>query len=323
VSPPSVDDFAVADSKAHLFVNYVLICQMLGDVAQCFRRKWKTPPWRQDLENGLYRWIKELPTEFRVFRKGRQVSDNACYFEARQLHVPYFVILVILHRGPVAASAPSEVSLVASAYIASIYEEFLARDELRHLGPAFTFYALAAGLSQLSGYRYASLATAAEDNFKVIRLSLEVLAERWGSANGALRALSEARKAVLRLPQYHDPPACVPSAYRSFFGDVDPALCNMGHLIDGRGQVSNLACGSTGDQSVLVPVLPVDPSGVQASQLETVEGGGQNTASVPPPEFLSYMDGEYGQQELETLWGTANTIGSWLLDDFGYQDLPS
>lgn len=229
--------------------------------------------------------------------------------------MPYFVVLVILHRGPVAGSSPSEVSLVASSYIAGIFEEFMARDELRHLGPAFTFYALAAGLSQLSAYRYASLANAAEHNFNIIRLSLELLAERWGSANGALLALTEARKAVLRLPLYREAPAYISSAYLSFFGDIDPSLCNMGHLIGGA---------SVGDPSAVVPILPGKQSGVQVADLEPVERASQNMLLTSPSEFSAHIDGEeYGERQGDILWGTADTIGSWLLDDFGYQGLTS
>lgn len=317
VSPPSVEDFPVQDAKARLFVEYVSICQLLGDVAQGFRRKWRTPPWRNDLDNALYRWIKELPNEFRVFGGDRQ-AGNVCYFEARQLHVPFFVMLVILHRDPAAGRRPSSVSLVSSAYIASIYEEFIARDELRHLGPAFTFYALAAGLSQLSGYRYASLAKAAEENFGIIRLSLELLGERWGSANGALRALSEARKAVLRLPQYPEPPADIPSSCISLFSDFDPGLCNMGYLLGRQSRAANIDSNSVAGQTTArVSVQP----GERVSQTEQVGGPINNTMNSPTLQFPGLTDAAFGQDQLESMWGTVDTIGAWLIDDFGYQDV--
>ncbi|KFX99473.1 hypothetical protein V490_01776 [Pseudogymnoascus sp. VKM F-3557] len=327
VAPPSVEDFPVQDSKARLFVAFVSICQLLGDVTQCYRRKSLTPSRRQDLENALYRWIKELPAEFHILQKGRKDPIGSYNFEARQLLVPYFVILVILNRGPVAGSVPSTVSLVASSFIASIYEEFIARDELRHLGPAFAFYALAAGLSQLSGYRYRSLANAAEENFKIIRLSLELLSKRWGSSNGALRALPEARKAVLRLPLYSEPPACIPTKSLLFFNDFDSSLCNMGHLCDMRAGVAdyeteNIGGGqfpATATGSVVAGLQQREQLGVQAEQLPAIdmlEGTSQNLFPASPSAFPLFMDGGYGYQQLESFWGSADPVGSWLLDDF-------
>lgn len=329
VRPPSIEDFPIQDSKASLFVSFVSICQLLGDVAQCYRRKCLTPSRRQDLENALYRWIKELPREFHVLHKDRKYPVGSYNFEARQLLVPYFVILVILNRGPVAGSIPSTVSLVASSFVASIYEEFIARDEIRHLGPAFAFYALAAGLSQLSGYRYRSLGNAAEENFKTIRMSLELLSKRWGSANGALRALPEARKAVLRLPQYSEPPASIPINSLLFFSDFDVSRCNMGNLCNIRAEVLDYGAENVGgnqfsaaDTGPAVPGLQQrERDGVQAEQLPPVgllEETSQNLFMASPSAFPISMDGGYGYQQLESLWGSADPVGSWLLDDFNH-----
>ncbi|RFU29285.1 hypothetical protein B7463_g7059, partial [Scytalidium lignicola] len=329
VSPPSIEDFPNPDLKAHLFVNFVSICQLLGDVAQCYRRKWLSPRRRKDLENALFRWVKELHPEFYIFQKGPKRHNCPSNFEARQIFVPYFVILVILHRGPVAGSVPSPVSLIASSFITTIYEEFIARDELRHLGPAFTFYALAAGLSQLSGYRYMSLASAVEENFKVIQMSLQLLAKRWGSANGALRALSEARKAVLRLPRYREPPASIPANSRLFFSDFDPSFCNMGHLLNNTANTSNPPTENI-DQFVNTTTVSIRTDfqlseqqhvaqTAQPPEIGLLEEGAQNPIPAPPSMFPLYMDGGYGHQQQESLWAPADPVGSWLLDDFNNQ----
>lgn len=241
--------------------------------------------------------------------------------------MPYFVILVILNRGPVAGSPPSPVSLLASSFISSIYEEFIARDQLRHLGPAFAFYALAAGLSQLSGYRYASLSNAAEENFKTIRMSLELLAKRWGSANGALRALAEARKAVLRLPRYTEPPMRIPTNYILFFESFDATRCNMGHLFDTMAEVSNSRAETVGGDQFAVDVTAttttgsqrLEQRGLQAAPLMAagpVGGTTQNLFPISPSEFPIYVEGEYDYQQQDSIWGIADPVGSWLLDDF-------
>lgn len=329
VNPPSIKDFPIPDLKARLFVNFVSICQLLGDVAECYRRKWLSSQRRKDLENALFRWVKELPPEFHIFHKGPKRYNEDSSFEARQLFVPYFVILVILHRGPFAGSLPSPVSLIASSYITTIYEEFVTRDELRHLGPSFTFYALAAGLSQLSGYRYMSLVNEVEQNFKVIQVSLQLLSKRWGSAKGALRALSEAKKGVLQIPRYREHPACIPLNSRLFFSDFDTSICNMGHLLNMSVDASNNSTENV-DQSVASAVVS-DPIDFQQSEQEHVaqaipppempllEEGTQNPTPVPPSMFPLFVDGEYGHQQQETSWVPADPVGSWLLDDFNDQ----
>jgi hypothetical protein len=119
----------------------------------------------------------------------KQILLSPYNFEARQLHIPYFVCLIILCRPATAASTPSGATVLASSYIAGIFEDLLARDEIRCLGSIFTFYLLAAGTGLLSNKRYPDIWNRAKRDLETIYLSLEELAKRWPSATGALRAL--------------------------------------------------------------------------------------------------------------------------------------
>lgn len=328
VRPPSIEDFPANYTKGRLFIDFVTICILLGDIAQCHRRKSFTASQRYAFENAVYRWIKELPPEHRLFQLGPKRSLSPYNFEARQLHVPYFVILVILCRAPSPGSTPSAASLVASSFIASIYEDFIARDELRHLGPVFTFYALAAGLSQLSGYRYPSLAAAAEHNYETIQLSLQILAKRWESAIGASKALREAREAVARLPPLRTPPAHVPADCPSFFSDFGPDLCNMWHLLEpGIGMMEQSRDQGT-TMSLVTPLSSrVQMDALQALGTEGFEGPGtsQNVFEQFQPDspslFPPFIDGNIGHQSQDLMWDTSDLIGLWLLDDLEKQAL--
>jgi hypothetical protein len=110
-------------------------------------------------------------------------------FEARQLHVPYFIILGILYRFPAPENPPSPAALLASSFVAGIFEDFLVRDEIRFLGPIFTFYLLASGVGLLSCYRYPHLWERVEQDLQIVYNAQKELARRWPSAIGSFRAL--------------------------------------------------------------------------------------------------------------------------------------
>jgi hypothetical protein len=72
-----------------------------------------------------------------------------------------------------------------------IYRDFLEKDELCRLGPAFTFYALCAGLVLIPAYKIESLWETANEDTVLLKASLQILSKQWGSAIGALRALQK------------------------------------------------------------------------------------------------------------------------------------
>jgi hypothetical protein len=228
MSPPSVSDFATQDMHAHLFVAYVSICRSMGDIAEAQRRQTLTAPYKQRLEDGLFRWLKELPASLRITHLHDGGRTSAPYnFEARQLAVQYFISLVLLHtsRNP-QTSVPTE-CLMASSFVVSIFEEFLSRDQLRYLGPVFAFYALAAGLAQLTAYQCEALKPIVEGEFDIIKVALEELGRRWGSAHGPLRALIRTKEALQRQPNIPGYPSPLSPSSVIFFKDFGPGLCRM------------------------------------------------------------------------------------------------
>lgn len=217
-------DFQYSSSNGSLFIAYVEISSMLGHLTQHCRRKTLTRQIRQSIENQLYRWTRELPTSLRLFQASTGSQElgeephnilSPYSFEARQLHIAYFTCLAILCR-PNQGNSPSPAVLLASSFVAGMFEDFLARDEIQFLGPIFTFHLLAAGIGLLSSRKIPSLWEKGVYSLQTIYLSLEVLAQRWSSAKGSLRALksiaseqeSTARpgnQAQLVLPREHYP----------------------------------------------------------------------------------------------------------------------
>ena len=342
VQPPTIKDFPASNPDAKLFTSFCRICQLLGDVTQYRRRKSFTASKRQNFENALYRWIKELPAELRLFKSTNTTTTShdstlAPYsFKNRQLAIVYFVILIILHRRDEPSTPSSTPSLLASSFIASIFEEFLSRDELRYLGPVFAFYALAAGLAQMSGYRYAGLEGTAEHEFNVISMSLQSLSDRWGSAAGALRSLQAARKAAMKLPKLERQPGLAGDDARPFFADFGPELCRQWHLL-GIPPTNATAPGSpsyvapTQQPSRGQPLLePAADAGVEADMSGSGNGnyvdGDFLALSQPPlsldqqdPMLYPAVDSLFPDQQFDYPWSDLDPLGSWLLGDLGLE----
>lgn len=155
------------------------------------------------LENALFRWIKTLPASLRLSHIPSSLGtyDGSTYgFNARQLHLPYLITLTIMARsmssyppkqdqGYTTHGNISPVAIIASSFVAGIFEDFLARDELQFLGPIFTFYLLAAGIALVSTRRYPHVWPVAQQDLEILQSSLQELSKRWPSATGALKAL--------------------------------------------------------------------------------------------------------------------------------------
>lgn len=225
-----MNDFPVKDFQAQLFLAYCTISCHLGDTVECYLRREISRQRRVDLENAIYRWAKQVIPKL---RSSATLQEDAItsHLEVQQLSVMYFVVLTILHRSPTPNSVPPAASLVASSFIAGIYEEFLLRDELRYLGPVFAFYPLCSGLSLLSSWRYSQLQSTAEHELTVIKLSLQKLSERWLSAVGPLRALNKLTEKVREQGPLDGQPPKLDFDTASFFDGFDVRLCKQWRLI--------------------------------------------------------------------------------------------
>jgi hypothetical protein len=230
VLPPSLNDFPVNNFKTQLFLGYCTIARLLGDTVESHLRQEISRQRQVDLENAVYRWAKQVIPKLQS-AVAAQEDAVICNLEVQQLLVMYFVVLTILHRSPTPGSVPPPASLVASSFIAGIYEEFLLRDELRYLGPVFAFYPLCAGLSLLSSCRYAHLQSTAEHELTVMKLSLQKLSERWLSAVGPLRALNKLTEKVREQGPFEGPSPRLDPDAASFFEGFDTRLCKQWQVI--------------------------------------------------------------------------------------------
>jgi hypothetical protein len=201
IRPISLDDFAIPDKNAELFVAYVGICSILGDLTECRIRNQLSHSKRVLLDTDLCNWISHLPASLQMYRQETPRVPAPYDSQAWQLHVIYFTILTILYRPTSSASIPCPVSLLSSSFVAGIFEEFLVRDDIRFLPPIFSFHLLIAAMPQFSCHSYTSLRPSAEHEIRVINMSLHELGKRWPSAIGPQKVIDSLMDRLPSNPQ--------------------------------------------------------------------------------------------------------------------------
>jgi hypothetical protein len=195
-------------------------------LTQSYLRKHGLQEHKRSLEDRLFRWLKTLPDHLQLCYSTEDRPLKDYNFEPWQLHIQYFTVVVILNRSP--DGNPSTASLLASSFIAGIFADLMARDELRYLGPIFTFYCLTAGMAQLSCYRYSGIVEIAEGNLAVLTRALEDLGKRWPTAVGSLKHLVDVREKVMQRPSLGQfPEVSLSATTAQFFADFGPELCSM------------------------------------------------------------------------------------------------
>ena len=195
VAPPCLEDFPDSQAAGELFIPYIDICCLLGDLIECCSRKRMSYAKRTQVESRLFRWTRTLAPHLRISQKR---GDGDAYellpydLKSRQLHMQYFLSLAILVRSTSASGTLPPGAVLAASFAAGMYEDFLARDQVKLLPPVFTTFCLVSGIILLSVRAYPDLWEVAQIDLGFIKRSLLELSKRWRSAIGASKALQRA-----------------------------------------------------------------------------------------------------------------------------------
>ena len=234
VRPLTLEDFpAGCQQDGQLFMAYVEISSILGDLTQHLVRGTLGHSDRVSIEHRLLQWISELHPDFHTHdRHSKQL--NPYNFKARQLHVPYFTALSILFRPTVLDTPPPLASVLSSSFVAGICEDFLVRGEVPLLPSTFTFHLLAAALAELATHSYPALWIKAKQELGVINQALEELAHRYPSAFGSLRVIRGVTNAVQKQQIQRKPLQLNDSSEQlQFFSFFGPDLCSKWSVVHG------------------------------------------------------------------------------------------
>ncbi|RFU72187.1 transcription factor, partial [Trichoderma arundinaceum] len=120
-------------------------------------------------------------------------------------------------------------AVIAASTLAGIFEDFLARDEVRFLGPCFTFHLLAASIALLSCYKYSGLWKLAQEDLKTLAQSQEEMKKSWPSALGSIETFDRMYKLTMGTQKrvMGTAETTLTQNQANFFNDCDMSLCRM------------------------------------------------------------------------------------------------
>ena len=252
-----------------------------------------------DIENALYRWIKTLPEPIRLSPRIQFLKPHD--FECRQIHVLYYVSLILLHRAHTVDGPFPTAAVIAASTVAGIFEEFLARDKVQYLGPMFTFHLLAAAIALLSCYRYPDLWEHALEDIQTIRKAQVEMAKKWPSALGSIKSFDNMYQLALDCAKRMAgaPKTKLRRDQAIYFEDVDISLCRMWEVLQKMNVISSdLGSWDIADATMASPLVTHPPSRNRESRLDKHENPSQQS-----PQSTSHDE----ESHLEE-----NTIGDWL-----------
>lgn len=228
----TIDDFEdPGNRKAAIFVEYVKICRILGDLCEVLTRHGRiNQAERNDFSWRLKEFLSGMPERFMVVNKGYD-------FELAQLHVPILSTLSILHR-------PRSVFLLTSANAASIVAGNLSfrllqsielRGQTKLLSSAFAWHLMATSIPHLSALRIPELKADASHALDELEKVFATLGKVRPAAAQNLRNVRAIRRAVLAAkragPSRQNTPESMPPPDSNF----DQPQIGPEHLLQAYG----------------------------------------------------------------------------------------
>ncbi|KAI1629800.1 hypothetical protein EDD37DRAFT_67767 [Exophiala viscosa] len=194
VRPPERSDFPDDRCEADIFIPYVEICCLLGDITDCCSRHHLPSSKRLQIESMLFRWLRTLSPALRLTPTNPSNAYTATddNYDARLLHIHYLTTISMLSRYTTPKEYVPHEAVFAASFAAGIFETLLARDEIKFLPPPFTIFCLICSMVLVSLRPFNCLWQAAQPDLLIFRECLLQLSKRWRSAIGASKALQNA-----------------------------------------------------------------------------------------------------------------------------------
>ncbi|KAH7029587.1 major facilitator superfamily domain-containing protein [Microdochium trichocladiopsis] len=186
---PTLADFARdagSQKKGSIFIHWVRLCAIIGDIAKALSRTAQSSPPRpfpHDLRQRLIDWIQSLPPALQLpIGSARTVSFDR---DVHQLHLPYLTTIIVLHLQRSAHALPQALppAILAASCIARILKDTLARGNTRFLMAITCWYAATAFTALLQACRIAHLSRDANECLDILVRAVEQLQHMWGTAN--------------------------------------------------------------------------------------------------------------------------------------------
>ena len=207
----TVDDFEdPGNRKASIFVEYVKICRILGDLCQVLTRHGRiNQAERNEFSWRLKEYLNSFPERFMVVNKGYD-------FELAQLHVPILSTISILHRprSVFNLTSANAAGIVAGNLSFRLLQSIELRGQTKLLSSAFSWHLMATSIPHLSALRVPELRSDANHALDELEKVLSTLGKVRPSAQQNLRNVRAIRRAVLaacrNVPSRQNTPESMP-----------------------------------------------------------------------------------------------------------------
>ena len=184
---PSLEDFGPApvDPRAHVFIQWVRLCDIIGRVGQHLSRNIENS-FPAVLAQELIEWVHNLPEQLKLpIGSNRTRSFDR---DIHKLHLPYLTTITILHmhhRSQHPQQPLPEVyttAISSASCVARIFKDILARGHVRFLGAIATWYVGVALVALLHTQQIGCLAKNGAEDIGTLRTALNELASLWPTA---------------------------------------------------------------------------------------------------------------------------------------------
>lgn len=324
VRPLTLRDFDRVDENVRLFLAFVELNILFGDITQDLMRGTLGFQKRADYEARLNKFVSSLPADLTLYDPvGKTLRPY--HWKIRFLHVLYLTVIVTLYRPPRQAGNRSDpAALLASSLIAGIFEEFLARGDAALLPSLSCFSLLSAALSQIASRHVRHVSAQLENDFTLILQALQEQTRQYDAAKCVLTAVRNAAKtsyngAPPKTANLRMPPLL--SEQRALFAKFGPELSGMWDLFMDDAAMGPLLNASTPSRGGAVAGAHFQPA--NAAKFNHQASGGENMAlkcseSTQDQNFSAMLEDSLNLDgcttELEDI--NAPFPGDWIFDEW-------
>jgi len=183
VPMPTLNDFpSDCRFKASIFIQYVKLSDVLGDISKLLAQGAAYFPATISARKRLVEWVRNIPSDMQLSTTGGVMKDFNR--EVLLLHIPYLGALTMVYLSFSSDSPPKACvpGIVAAAVLARICEEFLARGSIRFI-PEETARFISFAILTLAHARQVECLTAhADTDIWILLATLRQMAPMWSSA---------------------------------------------------------------------------------------------------------------------------------------------
>lgn len=171
-----------SNPKVHIFINWVKLHEITGRISKHLYKAVEDRTDGAKLSQDLISWVQALPAPLHLsIQTSRSVSFDR---DVHRLHLAYLTNITLLHMNQSAHDLPraTKAAIVAASCVARLFEDFLARGNIRFLSGDAGWEIAVAILALVSAQRIEKLKPYADADIQTLRTALQQMSLLWPSS---------------------------------------------------------------------------------------------------------------------------------------------